>query len=197
MKYNGSHIAKETASSNTAVRAHSKALVSVLALVLAIIAGIGTTTAYLTVKSNDAVNTFQYAAVTCAVSENFDGSTKSDVKIQNTGNIPAFIRCTVLVTWKDANGNVYSKTPIQGTDYSLSLGSGWLQGSDGYYYWSDPVWPQEFTGVLIGACTKIANAPAGFTLSVEILADAIQSEPANAVSEAWGVTVSEGQVLVK
>ena len=44
----------------------------------------------------------------------------------------------------------------------------------------------EETPVLITKCEKKGNAPKDYDLSVEILADAIQSEPANAVMEAWG-----------
>ena len=54
-----------------------------------------------------------------------------------------------------------------------------------------------YTPVLIKSCIKAtgAQAPAGYDLQVTILADGIQSVPADAVQQAWGVTVdSSGQL---
>jgi hypothetical protein len=48
--------------------------------------------------------------------------------------------------------------------------------------------PNTQTAVLINSCTTLQSLD-GYTLSVEILAQAIQAEPAQAVADAWG-TVS-------
>ncbi len=56
-------------------------------------------------------NVFEPAAVACAVSEEFDGLTKENVKIQNTDNVPALIRVKVIVNWMDKDGNVIMDRP--------------------------------------------------------------------------------------
>ena len=164
-----------------------------LALVLCI-AG-GATLAFLTVTTPPLTNVFQYGHVTCAVQEEFDGTTKSDVSIRNTGDTQSYIRVKLVFTWKDKDGNV-SAQPVKTGDYTLELKEdGWFE-KDGYYYAKAPVAPKDNTPVLIEKCTEVAaNAPDGYTLSLEILADAIQSTPTRAVEQAWDVTVDTDGLL--
>ena len=157
-----------------------------LAAVIVLLAGaVGGTWAFLVAQSEPVQNNFTYAHVSCTIKEKFDGTTKSDVEIQNTGNIPAYIRARIVVTWKDTSGNV-SAVPVKDSDYTITFnGEKWtLQGD--YWYCNTAVNPDGFTPKLITECKKTGTAPDGYDLSVEILADAIQSEPANAVKEAWG-----------
>lgn len=164
-----------------------------LALVLCI-AG-GATLAFLMVTTPSMTNVFQYGHVTCAVQEEFDGTTKSDVSIKNTGNTQSYIRVKLVFTWKDAEGNV-SAQPVTDQDYKMELNKvDWFE-KDGYYYAKAPVAPDHNTPDLIHSCTEIvANAPEGDTLSLEILADAIQSTPTRAVEQAWGVIVDTDGLL--
>ena len=166
-------------------------VVSLLALLLVVAGG---TLAWLTAQDSVS-NTFTPAHVTCNVEENFNGTTKSDVKIKNTSDIPVYIRASIVVTWKDSKGNVYGQKPVAGTDYTIDYGTGWTQQGD-YWYCNSEVAVGVNTPVLINSCTEVsANAPEGnYHLSVEIIAEAIQSQPARAVQQAWGVTISGGSV---
>lgn len=162
-----------------------------LAAVIVLLAGaVGGTWAFLVAQSEPVENNFTYAHVSCRINETFDGTTKSDVQIQNTGDIPAYIRARIVVTWKDESGNV-SAVPVKDTDYTMTMGTGWTKGTGDYWYCNTAVPVDGKTPALITECKKTAeaNAPEGYNLSVEILADAIQSEPASAVTEAWNVTV--------
>ena len=162
-----------------------------LAAVIVLLAGaVGGTWAFLVAQSESVQNNFTYAHVSCTINEEFDGTTKSNVKIQNTGDIPAYVRARIVVTWKDAKGNVSSTVPVKNTDYTIAFNENekdWTQQGD-YWYCKTAVDAGEETPVLITKCEKKGNAPKDYDLSVEILADAIQSEPANAVKEAWGYT---------
>lgn len=161
-----------------------------LAAVIVLLAGaVGGTWAFLVAQSEPVQNNFTYAHVSCTIDEKFENGVKSDVQIQNTGDISAYIRARIVVTWKDANGNV-SAVPVKDSDYTMTMGTGWTKGTDGYWYCKTAVNPDGFTPELITECKKTSNAdvPDGYDLSVEILADAIQSEPASAVTEAWGNT---------
>lgn len=171
-------------------------VVSLLALLLVIAGG---TLAWLTAQDSVS-NTFTPAHVTCNVDEEFDGTTKSDVSIKNTSDIPVYIRASIVVTWKDSDGNVYGQKPAS-SDYDMVmvLDNGWVEGADGYYYYTSPVAVGDTTGTLIRSCTvKDGATPPGddYKLSVEIIAEAIQSQPDRAVEDAWGVTVSGGMLSV-
>ena len=184
-------------------------LISVVAiLILALTAG--TTLAWLKSSSGPVVNTFTPAKVTSQVEEDIDGAVKRDVKIKNTSNIDAYIRATVVINWVDAQGNVAAQKPVEGTDYKIEYnlgtnGAGWWKGNDGYYYYSSPVSPLgtdndgDLTGILINSCqlAEGAQVPDGYSLSVEIIADAIQSVPTHVVEDNWHVTVNDGGTISK
>lgn len=178
-------------------RSHAKKpLAALVALVLIIGAVVGGTLAYLAARTDAIVNTFTAAKVTTEIEETFVGSVKSNVSMKNTGDVEAYIRATYVVTWKDAAENVYPEQPQQGVDYTISLNleQGWIY-YNGYYYYTAPVAPHASTGVLIDLCTPVeGRAPEGYTLSVDVLASAIQSVPAEAVGQAWGVSIAPGSV---
>ena len=175
------------------------ALVAILVLLCCAVAG---TVAYLVTSTGPVTNTFTPASVTTEVVEEFNGTTKSNVRIKNTGNIDAYIRVAVVANWIDKDGNVYGgATPVAGKDYTLTPKTGenenWFQGSDGYYYCKTAIESGSETPVLIESCAKTTGAevPEGYDLQVTILADGIQSVPADAVQQAWpAVQVSGGQL---
>lgn len=164
------------------------ALVALLLLLCCTVAG---TLAYLVDSTDPVTNTFTPAHVSTAVDETFENGVKSDVKIQNTGDIPAYIRAAVIINWADANGNV-SATPVEATDYTIKWTmDGWVE-HNGYYYYTTPVATGALTGQLFTECelAEGITPPKGYSLQVTILADGIQSEPADAVIQAWGVDPS-------
>lgn len=192
--YQGKHYQK-----NEHVEKRSRAkkpLAALVALVLILGAVVGGTLAYLAARTDAIVNTFNPAKVDITVDENFNGKTKENVKITNTGDTDVYIRATYVVTWKDTDGNVYPEQPQQGVDYTISLNleQDWVC-YNGYYYYTAPVAPLASTGVLIDLCAPVAGkAPEGYTLSVDVLASAIQSAPPEAVGQAWGVSIAPGSV---
>lgn len=168
-------------------RRFRKQFVLLVAAAALLLGAIGGSVAWLTTETAAVENSFTPGKVSCAVEEKFDGITKSDVKIKNTGNTDAFIRAAIVVNWADQDGNVYPAVPAAGTDYSISIGTGWTkQGA--YYYYNSPVAENSSTGNLIDSCTPETTCPGGeqYKLQVTILADAIQSSPASAAQVAWG-----------
>lgn len=176
----------------------------VLAALLVLVLGIvGTTLAWLTDKTKDLTNTFEYAKVSCEVLETVTQTTKSDVRIKNTGNTDAYIRATYVVTIRDYNGNIlydaYETETFQkymkDLEGKISTDPYWQKGEDGYLYYRLPVPPDGETHNLFGlgeiidyAKIKINERTYAKTY-VEILASAVQAMPTNAVEEAWGATV--------
>ena len=167
----------------------NKAAVLIMAVLLLLGAAVGSTVAFLIDKTAPVENAFEYAKVSCEVTENFDQNKKEDVQVKNTGTTDAYIRATYVVNWVDEQGNIAAAVP---EDYSYSLtenpNSKWIE-KDGYFYYTSPVAPGDSTqGSLLTCEVEYPNDPV-YTLSVEILAQAIQSAPEKAVREAWGVTV--------
>lgn len=160
-----------------------------LAAVIVLLAGaVGGTWAFLVAQSEPVQNNFTYAHVRCTINEKFENGVKSDVQIQNTGDISAYIRARIVVTWKNASGNVSAAVPVENTDYTIDFNrTDWVNQGD-YWYCKTAVAAGKETPVLITKCEKKGTAPKDYDLSVEILADAIQSEPASAVTEAWKYT---------
>lgn len=169
-------------------------LISVSSMVLMVI---GASLSFLKTQKGPLVNEFASSYVSSEVIETFKDNIKKDVKIQNTGDIDAYIRAAVIVIWEDEDKNVYPQMPIAGRDYTIDFSNnGWdIETSDGYYYYTKPVASKNCTEVLINEVKPVdSKTPEGYRLSVEILGDAIQSLPTKAVVDSWGVTVTNGQI---
>ena len=180
-----------------------KHTILLIALILAIDIAAGSTLAFLVTQTKSIKNTFNHSNVACEVVEdtfiNFQSEEKTNVKVQNTGDTESYIRAAILVNWKDKEGNVYAVAPEEGVDYEIELGANtWFLGNDGFYYYTkpvSPVLPLDTTDVLINRCYPTGNGLEGYGLSVEIVASAIQSQPAKAVENSWHVNVnSDGTI---
>lgn len=167
-----------------------KAIVLLLSLSLLLTAALSTTLAYLVSNPVSVVNSFTPARVDSSVVETISGATKNDVKIQNDGDIPAYIRAKVVFTWqKTENGETYI-LPAGNGDYSINWKkTNWTDGKDGFYYYNQQVPAGETTDVLFTECSPVAKAPEGYSFCVEIICDAIQADGMGATSaeNAWAI----------
>ena len=167
----------------------NRATVLLMAILMLIGVVAGSTVAYLIDTTGQVANTFEYAKVSCEITENFDKTTKSNVQVKNTGTISAYIRAAVVANWIDVDGNIAASVP-EGYSYDLTCSSGsWAQGKDGFFYYLLPVAPGASTEGNLLTCTVTCPETPEYTLSAEVLAEAIQSTPASAVNEAWNVAV--------
>ena len=120
----------------------------------------------------------------------------SIVQVKNTGTISAYIRAAVVANWIDVDGNIAASVP-EGYSYDLTCSSGsWAQGKDGFFYYLLPVAPGALTEGNLLICTVTCPETPEYTLSVEVLAEAIQSTPASAVNEAWSAAVDGSGMLI-
>ena len=139
-------------------------------------------------------NTFTVAALSLDIAEDFDGGTKENVTVRNTGDAPAYLRGAVSVFWRGTDGSILPDVPALGTDYSITLGSGWIQGADGFWYCSAPVAAGGTSPALIETCSLL-NTVAGQTLCVTIDVQGVQASPAAAAEELWGVSIGADGAL--
>lgn len=170
-----------------------KTLALLVSLILVLCATVGGTIAFLIDTTDPVKNIFTPSKVTTSVEEDLEGNMKKNVKIKNTGDTTACIRAYYIVTWQNEQGQVYGTAPVEDTDFEVELNLNqqtdpagkWLEGSDGFYYWSAPVEKTKTTGALINFISPVAGrTPDGYTLHVEIIGSGIQSAP-KAAFEAW------------
>ncbi len=180
----------------------AKIVLAQIAVILMLCIAVSVTYAQLISTTQPVQNTFEPGKIVIGVNETFDGTTKSDVKIKNDqrqgSNIDSFIRVALVFNWVDDDGNIVAVgTPAAGTDYTISYGTDWFQGSDGYWYHVGSIAPGETTSALITSCTVNSSSANGalYHLSIDILAQGIQIVPESTVHECWpAVQVSNGKL---
>lgn len=191
-RYEGKHRKAAAPVHEKAIRT-GRLTTMVIATVLLLALAIGGTLAWLSTKGAPIQNTFLPTKVTCKVTESFNGSTgvKSDVNVENTGTINAFIRVK-LVTYRtnDAGEHIGGTAEIP----DFEPGEGWVK-HDGYYYYTKPVEPNRTPEAnLITSMTlndAYTDADGGHQ-AIDVMAEAIQSVPEDAVKAAWGEGFSIG-----
>lgn len=185
MMYRGKHEARR--SGKTARKGRLTAMIVSVVLILAL--AIGGTIAWMSTKTDSVVNTFNPSRVTCEVKEGFDGKVKTDVNVQNTGDIPAFIRVK-LVSYRtnDAGDHIGGVAEAP----TVNFGYYWTY-FDGYYYYTKPVAPGATPAANLAEAIELvkdyADADGGHQ-SIDVIAEAIQAGPEAAVKAAWGAGFS-------
>ena len=172
-----------------------------LSLLLVIGMVVGGTVAWLSTKSAPITNTFLPSHVSCSVTEEFNGTTKSNVNVINTGDIDAYIRVK-LVTYRVNDKEQHIGGTAEIPDFKP--GAGWVKNGD-YYYYTKPVAPDEqpetslIDSITLTGSYDDADDADGGKQVIEVMAEAIQSTPAKAVTEAWGKGFSidaDGSLIV-
>ena len=182
-----------------------KNLIRVLiALTVVLVLLCGTAVALMFRQTNLVTNEFETAIVDCQVHEQTDtgsadtgsvmAGVKSSITVQNTGNIPAYIRVRFVSNWVDDAGNIVGKAsemPVISYDETT-----WFEKND-IYYCRTPIAVEGYTPELLKSGKTIvlrADAETGYRQVLEVFADAIQSEPNKAVTQSWSVGISGGNI---
>lgn len=170
-------------------------MLGALAALLIVILG-SSTLAMLTKKTSAVKNTFTEGTVGCEISETFDGTKKSDVTVTNKGNVPVYVRVKLVAYWQDNNGNILAKnswTP------EFTLGKNWAEGTDGFYYYTQPVKGEDSTTSLIKNSLKLVKEKNEHQV-LDVLAETVQAAAKDDGSSAlatanWSVTVGTDGTL--
>ena len=199
-------------------RINARSILVLVSVVLICTTVIGATLAYLITNTEDVKNVFTPSQVTSQVVEEFDGTEKKNVTIQNTGDIGAYIRADIIVNWMrvetgaDGKDKTYilAEAPVAGKDYTITLNDKTWFEKGGFYYYTEEVGAYtaseedvtDLTDVLIREAkalkTKTDTDGNTYYVSIEILSSAIQSKPAHAVESAWpAVHVVDGKLAAK
>lgn len=181
-RYSGKH---------TRASAPRRGLVLAAALALTLIFSAGGTLAWLAASTEDTVNTFSPAQMEIQVKEEFDGKIKKNVRVENNSETAVYIRVALVPTWvtDDAKHEpVAQSASLSDLDLTWPTPSnGWEKHGD-YYYYTKPVPADGITPILLkSAVVKDNAAPDGCTMDLQVLAQAVQATPKDAVKAAWGL----------
>lgn len=176
-RYSGKH---------TRASAPRRGLVLAAALALTLIFSAGGTLAWLAAGTEDTVNTFSPAQMKIQVKEEFDGEIKKNVRVENNSETAVYIRVSLVPTWVNAAGEpVAESASLADLTITNLPANGWVKHGN-YYYYTQPVSAGGITPELLGTA-KVKTAPAGCTMDLQVLAQAVQAAPKDAVEAAWGL----------
>jgi len=144
-------------------------------------------TAYMRKQTPIVKNPVIAAEVSCNIVETVTDNKKTSIAIQNTSNIPVYIRVAFISHWEDAEGNIILKRSESINIASLLNGTNWLP-NDGCYYYTLPINPPDGetvydTGNILSPYTSIPLATdtmeGGKQIFqvIDVIAEAIQAEP--------------------
>ena len=166
------------------MKLNKRSVALLLSLAVLLTVAVGATVAFLVDKGNSVTNTFTPSKVDCEVLKEAGVYT-----VKNTGDTQCYVRVAIVVTQK--NGDAISITKPSAT---ITPGTGWLLGTDGYYYYTQPLDVGKTTTAIQVSVTEAD----GYTASVEILASAIQAT-AEAVKD-WSndtIVINNGELSLK
>ena len=165
---------------------YDKKALAFLALMIALaVMAVGTTLAYVIVKTASINNVFTPPIVDVSLNGN---------EVKNTGDIDVYARVAIVANWvNEEDGSILSTNP----KVTITLEDGWAKISDdGFYYLTTKLAPgTASTPVSSAALADGETTPSGYKLQVTVLASVIQATPAEAVEAAWGVTVNTDGTL--
>lgn len=173
---------------------NKKALIIIAFVLVVASLTVAITIAYNMSRSGVLNNQFTYATVSCEVTQIQSAQTAEHIKVVNTSDTEVYVRAFFVINYvslEDPN-RVFGTMPVEGDDYMIVYGTGWKQGSDGFFYYTQMLEEGASTDDLIKTLVPILSAPEGYRLNVTAVASAIQAEPYKAVEEAWGVTNNNG-----
>ena len=168
-------------------------LLSVAAVLLLLAGVLATTGVFASLFDTTSVveNKFEAADVSARLNGGQRSSAGSEYTVSNDGNLPVFVRVKILANWVDENGNPMMYPP-EGA-YQISIGSGWTRTvsasdpTEGYWYYDGLLEPGATTEPLITGVSVD-----GGEVELVLLSETIQTNPADAVAEAWGVAYQNG-----
>lgn len=154
---------------------NKKGIALLLATAVLLTAVVGTTLAYLVDITGSIQNIFNFGKVECKVVFN---ETTNTYSVQNTGTVPAYVRVAIVINATDSTDS--SKlTWDSNFSYQIAPNADKWEQHEGYYYYKGEL--------AVGAFVDIIQYTKSGT-QIQILAEAIQATPDEAVQNAWKMT---------
>lgn len=145
------------------------------------VCAIGSTLAYLIDRTETVTDVFDPANVKCVVLQNNDGT----YSVKNESNIPVYIRVAVIVNHIDDDNNLTWAGNIDAV-VQLRDENKWYVGKEGYYYLKEILNSDD---TFVFGKVKVDSA---LPYRIQLLAEAIQAIPDDAIQDAWGISSNGG-----
>lgn len=180
---------KFISSKGSRARRTAKSSALIIALALILVLAVGGTVAYIFTQTGPVINTFTPADAKITVDEETSDNQKTSITVvNNSTGVPVYIRVALVANMIDKDENVTGAASVP----TFTPGDNWIEGSDGYYYYTKAVPVGGSTGNLLEKAMTLDE-----NMQVVVLADAIQAIPKQAVIDAWGVTVDSNGSISK
>lgn len=191
----------KTSRNDRAVRRTSrkKWLTGIIAAVVTVCIAVGGAIAFLTAYTEPITNTFQMSTVDIDITDKVEGGIKKDVGVTNnsTDGVPIYARIRFVTYWENDKGEIvasdeqpilpFEKGAEDGSGNPMEIPKDWFK-CNGYYYYAKPI-STNTTVQLFESFRMDVDEEKGLHQVLEVLAEGIQSMPAEAVQTAWGLTV--------
>lgn len=165
-----------------------KAIIAFISMIFVISASLATTFAFISTRTRTIPNTFRPAEI--------EISSWSMDDLINAGTTEMYVRAAIVSAWvsNEDKKTVWSTTPKENVDYTLTIDDGWFKASDGFYYRSEKVNAAQSVS-FVNATQNTTKE--GYTLRILVTYSAIQTSPTEAVESSWSaVEVSDNGALV-
>lgn len=166
-----------------------KNLIFICALIAMILSSISYSLAYYSNRASQVENTIKKAYSDILISEDFDGTTKSSIRIQNTGTTPEYIRVKLITNWQSNDKIIAKSSP----NLEISIANNWIL-IDGFYYYQDIVDVGEEVELLKEPIILDTDS-SGNRMCVDVLASAVQSYPSDAARECFKVNLENNRIV--
>ena len=172
-------------------------LVLVLLLVLTVVGG--SVAALMFRQTNELTEKFEIAYVDCEVSETLsdNGDSKTAITVKNTGNIDAYIRVRLVTYWAqkadDGSLQIVGRSPAP--SLAVQPDKDWIAGTDNTFYYQNVVAPKASASNLLSKALPLQTED-GYLQVIEVFAEAIQSEPTQAITDSWQVQITDDGWIV-
>ena len=171
----------------------SRAALTAICMVLLLFCGIGGTLAFLIDRTGPIKNIFTAATVKNEVEETFDGTEKSKIVVENTGDTPVYVRVK-LISYRIKVDESGTETIVGGASEipSFIAERGWFYDDTTkcYYYKKALEKTGDQTSDLLESSITLRKYEDGSKQVIEVLSEAIQAVPKTAVTDAWGYGVA-------
>lgn len=133
---------------------------------------------------------------------NDDNTVKGSVVATNTGNVTAYLRAAVVAAWCYGDDTDFNNAvaPYVYATNDYTLGTGWVQGADGFFYYTKPVKAGQSTAApLFESFTPHTASPfAGAHVEMKLFLQGVQFDESATTADgkkakavdAWGSTIA-------
>ena len=170
-------------------RSARKATALVIAIALIVVMVVGGSVAWIVHQTKPVINKFTPASSGITIVEEVENNYKTEIAVNNTGDIDVYVRVSLVANIVDENGNITSGADVP--DFALNE-TNWFKGTDGYYYYKTPLPAGKVTESLLANGSKMELSE---NMQVTVLAQSMQTTPTNAVTDAWSVVVGNDGTL--